>query len=72
MWPVPATTTARAVAHESQRAAVATIGAGLVAVIGPGYVRQILEVTETGGMLYLAASRYEAIESLPPRPAPSA
>ncbi len=40
-------------------------GAGLAVVTTVDYVRQILEVTETGGLLFLADSRAEALESLP-------
>ena len=40
-------------------------GAGLAVVTTVDYVRQILEVTETGGLLFLADSRDEALESLP-------
>ncbi len=41
------------------------LGAGLAVVTTVDYVRQILEVTETGGLLFLADTRDEALESLP-------
>jgi anti-anti-sigma regulatory factor len=41
-------------------------GAGLAVITEQQYVRTILEVTATGGMLYLAESRAEALEALPP------
>ena len=31
------------------------------------YIRTILEVTETGGLLFLAEDRDDALEALPPR-----
>lgn len=40
-------------------------GAGLAVVTTVDYVRQILEVTESGGLLFLADTRDEALESLP-------
>jgi hypothetical protein len=42
-------------------------GAGLAVIAEQQYVRTILQITATGGMLYLAESRDEALESLPPR-----
>jgi anti-anti-sigma regulatory factor len=44
-------------------------GAGLAVITEQQYVRTILEVTETGGLLFLAESREEAFEALPPAPA---
>jgi anti-anti-sigma regulatory factor len=41
-------------------------GAGLAVITEQQYVRTILEITATGGMLYLAESRAEALEALPP------
>ncbi len=41
------------------------LGAGLAVVTTVEYVRQILEVTETGGLLFLADTSEEALESLP-------
>lgn len=43
-------------------------GAGLAVITEQPYVRQILEVTETGGMLFLAQTRAEALDALPPLP----
>ena len=45
------------------------IGAGLAVVTSVDYVRQILEITESGGLLFLADSRDEALDSLPVGPA---
>jgi anti-anti-sigma regulatory factor len=42
-------------------------GAGLAVITEQQYVRTILQITATGGMLYLAESRAEALEALPPR-----
>src|SRR4051812_5974065 len=42
-------------------------GAGLVVITEQQYVRTILQVTASGGMLFLAESREEALEALPPR-----
>jgi anti-anti-sigma regulatory factor len=42
-------------------------GAGLAVITEQQYVRTILEITATGGMLYLAESRDEALDALPPR-----
>jgi anti-anti-sigma regulatory factor len=44
-------------------------GAGLAVITEQQYVRTILQITATGGMLYLAESRQEALEALPPRAA---
>jgi anti-anti-sigma regulatory factor len=41
-------------------------GAGLAVITEQQYVRTILEITATGGMLYLAESRAEALDALPP------
>lgn len=43
-------------------------GAGLVVITAQQYVRAILQITETGGLLLLAESRDEALEALPARP----
>ena len=43
-------------------------GAGLAVVTSQSYVKQILEITATGGVLFLADSRDEALESLPRAP----
>jgi len=51
----------RAAAHLDPRT-----GAGLAVITEQQYVRTILEVTETGGLLFLADSREEALEALPP------
>jgi anti-anti-sigma regulatory factor len=42
-------------------------GAGLAVITEQQYVRTILEITATGGMLYVAESREEALDALPPR-----
>jgi hypothetical protein len=42
-------------------------GAGLAVITEQQYVRTILQITATGGMLYLAESREEALDALPPR-----
>jgi anti-anti-sigma regulatory factor len=42
-------------------------GAGIAVITEQQYVRMILEVTETGGLLFLAEDRDEALEALPPR-----
>jgi anti-anti-sigma regulatory factor len=42
-------------------------GAGLAVITEQQYVRTILQITATGGMLYLAETRDEALEALPPR-----
>jgi anti-anti-sigma regulatory factor len=44
-------------------------GAGLAVITEQQYVRTILQITATGGMLYLAESRDEALAALPPRQA---
>lgn len=41
-------------------------GAGLAVITEQQYVRTILQITATGGMLFLAESRDEALEALPP------
>ena len=45
------------------------VGAGLAVVTSVDYVRQILEITESGGLLFLADTRDEALDSLPVGPA---
>lgn len=45
------------------------VGAGLAVVTTVGYVRQILEVTESGGLLFLADTRDEALDVLASLPA---
>jgi anti-anti-sigma regulatory factor len=46
-------------------------GAGLAVITEQQYVRTILEITATGGMLFVADSREEALDALPPlRPQP--
>ena len=40
-------------------------GAGLAVITEQQYVRTILQITATGGMLYLAESRDEALAALP-------
>jgi anti-anti-sigma regulatory factor len=40
-------------------------GAGLAVITDQQYVRTILQITATGGMLYLAESRDEALAALP-------
>jgi anti-anti-sigma regulatory factor len=42
-------------------------GAGLAVITEQQYVRTILQITATGGMLYLADGRGEALDALPPR-----
>jgi anti-anti-sigma regulatory factor len=42
-------------------------GAGLAVITEQQYVRTILQITATGGMLYLAESRDEALRALPER-----
>ncbi len=42
-------------------------GAGIAVITEQQYVRMILEVTETGGLLFLAEDRDDALEALPPR-----
>jgi anti-anti-sigma regulatory factor len=42
-------------------------GAGLAVITEQQYVRTILEITATGGMLYLAETREDALDALPPR-----
>ncbi|WP_445149522.1 STAS domain-containing protein [Baekduia sp. Peel2402] len=42
-------------------------GAGLAVITEQQYVRTILQITATGGMLYVAESRDEALDALPPR-----
>jgi anti-anti-sigma regulatory factor len=44
-------------------------GAGLAVITEQQYVRTILEITATGGLLVLAESRAEALDALPPRSA---
>ncbi|MGZ4278477.1 MAG: hypothetical protein ACXVFK_16110 [Solirubrobacteraceae bacterium] len=44
-------------------------GAGLAVVVEQPYVRQILEITETGGLLFLADTPAEALAALPLAPA---
>lgn len=45
-------------------------GAGLALITQHDYVKQIVEITATGGVLFLADSRDEALDALPrPRPA---
>jgi hypothetical protein len=44
-------------------------GSGLAVITEQQYVRTILEITATGGMLFLAESRAEALAALPPLPA---
>lgn len=41
-------------------------GAGLAVITKQQYVRTILQITATGGMLYLAETREEALDALPP------
>ena len=44
-------------------------GAGLALITQHDYVKQIVEITATGGVLFLADSREEALDALPrPRP----
>ncbi len=43
-------------------------GAGLAVVTRQSYVKQILEITATGGVLFLADSREEALYALPRGP----
>lgn len=40
-------------------------GAGLAVITEQQYVRTILQITASGGMLFLAESRAEALEALP-------
>jgi anti-anti-sigma regulatory factor len=42
-------------------------GAGLAVITEQQYVRTILEITADGGLLFLAESRDEALDALPPR-----
>ena len=42
-------------------------GAGLAVVTSQSYVKQILEITTTGGVLFLADTRDEALDALPRR-----
>jgi anti-anti-sigma regulatory factor len=42
-------------------------GAGLAVITDQQYVRTILEITANGGLLFLAESREEALDALPPR-----
>lgn len=44
-------------------------GAGLVVITDQQYVRSILQITATGGMLFLAESHDEALATLPALPA---
>ena len=44
-------------------------GAGLAVITEQQYVRTILDITATGGMLFLAESRDEALAALPQLPA---
>ena len=44
-------------------------GAGLVVITDQQYVRTILDMNATGGMLFLAQDRDAAFAALPPRPA---
>jgi anti-anti-sigma regulatory factor len=43
-------------------------GAGLAVITEQSYVRTMLEITEVGGLLFLAESRDEALGALPERP----
>ena len=40
-------------------------GAGLAVVTNQSYIKQVLEITATGGVLFLADSRDEALDALP-------
>ena len=43
-------------------------GAGLAVITSQSYVKQILEITATGGVLLLAETREEALDALPRAP----